>query len=70
MIPLLKFIKSCMQIAQVIFTSTEHHISPHIILVNDGQEEYILEGLLFLSMHLLSVICMYMTVLFATKYTL
>lgn len=70
MIPLLKFIKSCMQIAQVIFTSTEHHISPCIILVNDGQEEYILEGLLFLPMHLLSVICMYMTVLFATKYTL
>lgn len=56
-----------MQIAQVIFTSTEHHISPCIILVNDGQEEYILEGLPFLSMHLLSVICMYMTVL---KYTL
>lgn len=70
MIPLLKFIKSCMQIAQVIFTSTEHHTRPCIILVNDGQEEYILEGLLFLSMHLLSVICMYMTVLFATKYTL
>lgn len=67
MIPLLKFIKSCMQIAQVILTSTEHHISPCIILVNDGQEEYILEGLPFLSMHLLSVICMYMTVL---KYTL
>lgn len=66
MIPLLKFIKSCMQIAQVILTSTEHHISPCIILVNDGQEEYILEGP-FLSMHLLSVICMYMTVL---KYTL